>query len=167
LLQRIDQWVRHLLPLSLTLVLVLISAMPMRLPGFAAVAPLLPLIGIYYWAIHRPDLLPASMAFLIGVFNDIIAGLPLGVTPLIYLLVQGMASSQRRFFLGKPFLVAWWGFGLVAAAALTLQWILCSMLFGRLVESRAVLVELLMTVSSYPLLSWLFARTQLALLRRT
>jgi hypothetical protein len=31
---------------------------------------------------------------------------------------------------------------------------------------RTVLFELAMTVSFYPLLSWLFARTQLTLLRR-
>ena len=165
LLQRMDLWVRHLLPFGLTLLLVLFQAMPMRLPGFAAVAPMLPLIGIYYWAIYRPDLLPPSVAFLLGVINDIIAGMPLGVTPLVYLLVQGMTASQRRFFLGKPFLVAWWGFGLVVTASLCLEWALASMIFGSMLEPNAVMFELIMTFSFYPLLSWFFARTQLALLR--
>ena len=166
LLQRLDLAIRHLLPFCLTFVLVLINAMPTRLPGFAAVTPQLPPIGIFYWAIHRPDLLPPWVAFALGLFNDIVAGTPIGVSPLVYLLIQGMAASQRRFFHGKSFLVAWWGFLLVGAGALFLQWLLISVIYGRLLEPRAVMFEFLMTVSFYPLLSWLFARTQLALLHR-
>lgn len=163
--QRLDQALRHLLPFCLTLLLVLIDAMPTRLPGFAMVAPLLPLIGVYYWSIHRPELLPPSSAFLLGLVNDIIGGTPLGVTALVFLVLQGLASSQRRFFLGKPFLVAWWGFTLVAIGSVTAQWVLVSLLFGRSVDFLAVLFELLMTLFCYPLFSWLFSRTQLALLR--
>lgn len=165
-LQRMDQWVRHLLPFGLTLLLVLVNALPTRLPGFAAVAPLLPLIGVYYWAIYRPDLLPPWVAFALGLINDIIAGTPLGVSSLVYLLVQGMTSSQRRFFHGKPFLIAWWGFGLVGAGALSLQWALVSMIVGHMLDPQAVVFEFLMSLSFYPLLSWFFARTQLSLLYR-
>lgn len=166
LIQRMDQWVRHLLPFSVTLLLVLVDAMPTRLPDFAAVAPLLPLISVYYWAIYRPELLPPSVAFGLGVINDVIMGTPMGVSSLVYLLVQGMTASQRRFFHGKTFLVAWWAFALVAVGAVGLQWALVSVIYGHLMEPQAVLFELLMTISVYPLVSWMFARAQLALLRR-
>ena len=165
LLQRINQMIRQLLPVSLVLILILVNALPSRLPGFAAVAPLLPLIGVYYWSIYRPDLMPPAVAFGLGLLNDVIAGLPLGVSSLIYLLVQGMTASQRRFFHGKPFRIAWWGFGLVSSGAFLLQWLLVSALLKHALEPRAVLFEFLMTLFFYPLLSWLFARTQLALLR--
>jgi len=165
LLQRINQMIRQLLPVSLVLILILVNALPSRLPGFAAVAPLLPLIGVYYWSIYRPDLMPPAMAFGLGLLNDVIAGLPLGVSSLIYLLVQGMTASQRRFFHGKPFRIAWWGFGLVSSGAFILQWLLVSALVKHALEPRAVVFEFLMTLFFYPLLSWLFARTQLALLR--
>lgn len=165
LLQRIDQWFRHLLPVGSIMLLILINAVPTRLPGFAAVVPLLPLIGVYYWSIYRPDLLPPAMAFVLGLLNDIIAGVPLGVSALVYLLVQGLTSSQRRFFHGKPFRIAWWGFGLVSAGAFALQWSLVSLLLGHALAARAVTFEFLMTLFFYPLLSWVFARIQLALLR--
>jgi rod shape-determining protein MreD len=157
--------IRQLLPVSLVLVLILVNALPSRLPGFAAVVPLLPLIGVYYWSIYRPDLMPPAVAFGLGLLNDVIAGLPLGVSSLIYLLVQGMTASQRRFFHGKPFRIAWWGFGLVSSGAFILQWLLVSALVKHALEPRAVVFEFLMTLFFYPLLSWLFARTQLALLR--
>jgi rod shape-determining protein MreD len=166
LFQRLDNGIRHLLPLGLTLVLVLVNVVPTRLPGFTVVAPLLPLMSIFYWSIHRPDLLPSSAAFGAGIVNDIMAGTPLGVSSLIYLLVRASTTSQRRFFLGKPFFLVWCGFGLYGACGLLLQWCLISMVFGRLLGVRPVLFELAMTVSFYPLLSWLFARAQLTLLRR-
>lgn len=165
-LQRLDQRLRHLLPLALTLFLVLLDATPTRLPGFAAVSPMLPLIGVYYWAVFRPDLVGPAAAFALGIVHDIVAGTPLGVTPLIYLLVQGLTASQRRFFLGKHFMLVWWGFAMIAGGAVTLQWGLVSLIFGKLVAPSAVGFELLMTVCFYPLISWLFARVQLALLQR-
>ena len=124
--QRVDQWVRQLLPAGAVLVFLLVQAIPWRLPEFAAVVPLLPLVGVYYWAVYRPELLPASVAFGLGLINDIIVGGPLGVSSLVFLMVQGMTASQRRFFHGKSFLVVWCGFGLVAAGAILLQWILVS-----------------------------------------
>ena len=164
-LQRLDQWLRQRLPFGLTLLLVMCSVMPTRLPGFATVVPMLPLISVYYWSIYRPDLLPAPLAFLIGIATDIVWGTPLGVTSLIFLVVQFLVSSQRRFFLTRPFLTAWWGFVLVGTVASLCQWLLISMMFGRVLDFHAGLFELLMTLSFYPLLSWLFARTQLTLLR--
>jgi rod shape-determining protein MreD len=160
-----DQGVRHLVPVGLTLFLILLDAVPMHLPEFAMVVPLLPLIGVYYWSIYRPDLMPPAMAFGLGLVNDAIAGTPLGVSPLIYLLAQGMTASQRRFFHGKPFRIAWWGFGLVGTGAFLLQWVLVSLLVGHSLELHSVMFEFLMTMCSYPVLSWFFARAQLALLR--
>ena len=164
-LQRMDLWVRHLLPLGLTLVLVLAGAMPTHLPGFAEVSPLLPLIGIYYWSIYRPELLPSSMVFTIGLLNDVLMGTPLGVSPLVYLLVQGTTASQRRFFLGKPFIVAWCCFALVTVASVLLEWALVSMWYDHVLPLPAVIFEMVLTSACYPLFSWLFGRAQSALLR--
>lgn len=164
--QRMDQWLGQVLPAGSTLLLILLNIMPTRLPGFAPVAPLLPLISVYYWAVYRPDLLPAPVAFGLGLFNDIISGTPIGVSSLVYLLLLGMTSSQRRIFSGRSFLVAWWGFMLMGTAGMALQWGLVSMVFGQALEPRSVLFELLMTLSFYPLVSWLFARTQMALMKR-
>ncbi|HIJ62312.1 MAG TPA: rod shape-determining protein MreD [Rhodospirillaceae bacterium] len=164
--KRMDLWVRQILPAGSTLLLILVNVMPTRLPGFAPVAPLLPLISVYYWAVYRPELLPPPVAFGLGLLTDIIAGTPLGVSPLVYLLLLGMTSSQRRIFSGRSFLVAWWGFILMGTACMVLQWGLVSLVFGQALEFRSVLFELLMTLSFYPLVSWLFARAQLALLKR-
>lgn len=162
---RMDTWVRHMVPISVTLFLLLLTAIPTHLPGFAGVAPVLPLMGVYYWAIYRPDLLPAWAAFLVGVLYDILAGTPLGVHALVLLLVQGVAAGQRRFFLGKSFMVAWWAFGLLAAGSAGLSWILVAILSGQILDPRPVLFQYMLTLGLFPLLTWVLARTQMAFLK--
>lgn len=162
---RMDTWVRHLVPFGVTLVLLLLTAIPTHVPGYSGIAPMLPLMGVYYWAIYRPDLLPAWLAFLVGLLTDILAGTPVGVNALVLLLVQGTAASQRKFFLGKSFAVTWWAFGLLTAGAIALAWMLVSFIKGRPLDSAPVLFEYLMTMALFPLLTWALAKTQLAFLK--
>ncbi|HSV28475.1 MAG TPA: rod shape-determining protein MreD [Candidatus Omnitrophota bacterium] len=162
---RMDTWVRHLVPIGVTLAMVLLTAVPTRLPGFSTVAPMLPLMGVYYWAIYRPDLLPAWAAFLVGLLYDVIAGTPLGVNALVLLLVQGTSASQRKFFLGKSFMVAWWAFGLLAAGAIGLAWLLVSILRGVAIDPSPLMIEYLMMMGLFPVMTWMLARTQMAFLK--
>lgn len=162
---KMDLWVRHLVPFLATLFLLLLTAIPFHLTAFAGIVPMLPLMGVYYWAIYRPDLLPAWLAFLIGLLYDVVGGTPLGVNALVMLLVQGIAASQRRFFLGKSFTVTWWAFALLTGGAIGLDWLLVSALVGRAIDPGAVIFEYLITLSCFPILTWTLARTQMAFLK--
>ena len=148
----------------MTLLLLLLNAVPMRLPAYASVAPMLPLMGVYYWAIYRPDLLPPWAAFLLGLLDDILGGTPLGVNALVLLLVQGVAASQRRFFLPKSFVVAWLAFAVLTAGAVALSWLLVAAL-NRPLDPAPTLFRYLMTLGVFPLLTWALARAQMAFLK--
>ena len=76
---RMDLLARQLTPSMFTLDLVFVNVIPLHIPEFSRVAPLLPLMAIYHWAIFRPRLLPAYAVFLIGLFQDILTGTPIGV----------------------------------------------------------------------------------------
>lgn len=162
---KMDTWVRHLVPFGVTLFLLLLTAIPTHLPEFSGISPMLPLMGVYYWAIYRPDLLPAWLAFIIGLLYDIVGGTPLGVNALVMLMVQGTAASQRKFFLGKSFAVTWWAFGLLTAGAISLAWLLVSFLLGRAMDPSPVFFEYLMTLCCFPILTWILSRTQMAFLK--
>lgn len=150
-LQRLDAWARYMTPAALTLLLALISVLPVQIPGFAVVGPGLVLMAVYYWAIYRPEVLPFALVFLLGLFHDTLTGSPLGLSALIYMLAYGLVAGQRRFFLGKSFGVVWWGFMLVAAAAESLRWLLVSIYFGVPVSPTPGMFAYLMTVAFYPL----------------
>jgi rod shape-determining protein MreD len=157
--------VRQLVPASLVLLLVLLQAIPWHLPALAGIYPMLPMIGIYYWSVYRPDLLVPSVAFATGLVNDVVLGAPIGISSLTFLVIQGMTASQTRFFNGKSFLVIWSGFALLAAGAMLIQLILSSVIFGRTPMFYAMLVEYALTVCLYPPISWMFSRLQLFWLR--
>jgi rod shape-determining protein MreD len=162
----LDAWARKLLPFTITAFLVMLSVTPLHIPGLGTVAPALSLMAVYYWAIFRPDLLPAPAVFAIGLFQDILGGLPLGVTALVLLVVFEIVSSQRRFFLGKSFLVMWWGFMLIAAGATAAMWLLLSTLFATPLAPGPAVVQFLLTLALFPCLTWLFIRAQRAFLQR-
>ena len=115
---RVDRFARDLTPFALTFVLLVIGTIPFHIPGFAQVAPMLPLIGIYFWAVYRPDLMPAAAVFLIGIIHDFLSSLAgrRQCADLFY-LVLGAALAQRSFFSGKSFVIVWIGFIFVAAGA--------------------------------------------------
>ena len=99
--QRLDAFARNLTPVALTLVLVILNVVPTHIPGIARVLPVLPLISVFYWSIHRPHLVPAPAVFLIGLFQDGLTGAPMGLHALIFLAVQGVVLFQHKFFMGK------------------------------------------------------------------
>ncbi|MEA2781419.1 MAG: rod shape-determining protein MreD [Rhodospirillaceae bacterium] len=165
LLHRIDLWARNLAPFALTLLMLILGTTPLHIPYFQPLGQGLVMISVYYWAVHRPGLLPAPAVFIIGVIEDLMEAYPLGVGTVVLLLVYGLASSQRRLFQGQPFLVVWWGFMMIAAGAMSLGWILTSMLAGAAIEPKPVIFAYLMTLALYPVVADLFARAQRAFLR--
>ncbi len=165
-LHRIEKGLRGLAPFALTLALVFAVMLPLPIPGFAQIMPAVSLIAVYHWSIYRPDLLPLSATFAVGLIQDALTGAPLGLTSFVLLLLRTVVVSQRRFFHGKTFMVEWWGFMLVAPGAMFVSWALASLYFGALVNPRAAGVQLLLTIAFYPGLTWLFGRVQHSLLKR-
>jgi len=162
---RVDRFARDLTPFALTFLLLVVGAIPFHIPGFAQVAPMLSMIGVYFWAVYRPDLMPAVAVFLIGIVHDFLSGLPVGVSALIFLVVLGAALAQRSFFFGKSFVIVWIGFIFVAAGALALEWLLLSIISGELIQVRSALYQFGLTVAVFPVLSWMFTRWQQAFLQ--
>lgn len=161
---RMDLAARRLTPFGLTIFLVLLSVMPLQVPGLARVMPLLPLMSIYLLAVHHPNLMPAYAVFLIGLLQDILSGAPMGVYVLTYLVVYATVVRQRRFLAGKSFAVIWVGFTMVAAYGVAIVWALVSAYNSVLVKPDAMIYQYLVSLGVFPLLAWLFLRWQRAFL---
>ena len=162
--QRLDVLARRLTPFGLTLLLVMLNVVPTHVPGFARVIPMLALMAVYHWTIYRPELMPAVAVFAVGVLQDLLGGTPVGVYALVFLSVYGVLLSQRRFFVGKSFLITWLGFAVVAAAAAAQAWALVSAFHVTLVDPRPLIFQYLLTLGAFPLLAWLFLSWQQAFL---
>ena len=131
---RLDIIARSITPFGLTILLVLINVLPLQVPGLSRVMPLFPLMSIYLWAIHQPELMPSYAVFLVGFLQDTLIGTPIGLHILTYLIVYGTVVWQRRFLAGKPFAVIWVGFSLVAAGATAANWFLISLFYLTIIQ---------------------------------
>ncbi|MDX1575575.1 MAG: rod shape-determining protein MreD, partial [Kiloniellales bacterium] len=63
---RLDLIARKILPFFVTLLLIMVAMVPLRVPLLSPVIPALPLIAVYYWSVHKPNLMPVWAIFLIG-----------------------------------------------------------------------------------------------------
>lgn len=152
----LDLAVRNLTPSLLTLFLVILGQLPFALPGQAAVTPYFVLMAVYYWGLHRPDLLPVVAVFTIGLLQDALEGEPFGVNAFVLVAVYWFVVTQQRFFRGKHFLTVWWGFALVALMGALARWGLVSILRGTAIAPWALAFEFLLTVALYPVLTLAF-----------
>lgn len=162
---RLDGTARNLSPFAFTFGLVVMAIIPYRVPGLSAIVPTLGMIAVYFWVVHRPDLMPAWAVFVIGLTQDLIGGGNLGVGTLVLLLVWLVVVSQRRAYSSGSFMLIWALFVLVAGAAQTLTWVLNSLLAGTLIDGRPPLFQYVTTVAIYPCLAWLFVQAQRSFVR--
>jgi rod shape-determining protein MreD len=140
--------------------LVLVSLMPLRIPGYASVTPAFALMGVFHWTVYRPALLPPLLLFIVGVGFDLVTGGPLGLTAMVFLVTRAVVFRQRQFFVGRQFAFVWFGFTLSAAAAVALVWIVGSLFSGVFLDLRPVLLQWVLTVAFYPAVSWCLQRLQ-------
>src|SRR5881396_112738 len=116
-LPRVDNSAARLLPILTTILAALVTILPLRAPGYAALTPAFTLMAVYHWTIYRPDLLPPLALFLIGVIQDLLAGAPAGVTALLLLLVRAIVLRRRRYFMNRPFPFLWAGFAVLTGGS--------------------------------------------------
>jgi rod shape-determining protein MreD len=151
-----------LLPAASTAFAMLLSIQPVHLAGYSALAPAFTLMAVYHWTVYRPDLLPPLLLFTIGAIQDLLCGGTPGVTALLLLLTRPILLGARRHFVGRPFPFVWAGFTLLTGGAMLFSWALQSLLTGQLIEFRSVVFRGVLTVSIFPIASFLLGRSQRA-----
>jgi len=161
---QVDSPVSRLLPVATTAAAAILSIQPVHISAYAALAPAFMLMAVYHWAIYRPDLLPASAVFLIGIGHDLLAGGSLGVTAVVLLLARAVVVRYRRWFPDRAFPFVWGGFTLLTASGMLVLWVLHSLLGAGTVEFRSSIFRAVLTISLFPFASFLLGRTQRALM---
>lgn len=160
--QRLDNGARLALPFVTTLLCTFFSVVAWPLPHLGAIAPPLGLIALYYWAIHRPDLFRPSMAFVIGLLNDVINSLPLGLSALLFVAAHQLVLHQRRFFTGHSFFMMWFGFILMILTVMIAEWFGICLIHWQATPLLPVITQVILAIVIFPLPCWL-----LILLQRT
>ena len=65
--------------------------------GLQYFMPLISLILIYFWVLFLPEIYPLWFLFVIGIIEDSLTGIPLGISSFSNILFRFMIISQKRF----------------------------------------------------------------------
>lgn len=157
--QRLEAGLRKAAPVAIALPLTVLSAMPPALAAPGPVMPFLPALAVFHWGVWRPDLMPPSAVFAIGLIHDGLTGAPLGLSALALLALRA-AAGRRRFFAGRALPAVWLGFALVAAAVAAFSWLAVSLYHLQPAPPAPAAARWGLTVACYPFAAWAFAALQ-------
>ncbi len=118
--QPLQPWRWIGVPALLSLAATLVFAAPLRLFGLSAPEPVFPIALAFAWAVVRPSLLGPLVLLLLGLFQDLFWGGPMGMWAISFLLAYGVALLGRSLMVGQEIevIVVWYvGAVLVAIGA--------------------------------------------------
>ena len=132
-----------------------VANIPVSLFGGFVPPPLLALMPVYFWCLVRPDLMPPSAAFFIGLAEDLLSGGPPGVWALSFLFCYAIVDRQRDTFAGLAGYGAILGFAAVTLVASCVAYATVSLLDARLVPTETLMLEIGVSVIFYVPALWL------------
>ena len=154
--QRFELFLWKLTPLLITLLLFIIYITPKHLWGIGYIMPPLPLIAIFYWGRFGTSEMPYWFVFAIGLLMDAMTGTHLGLSPILYLLFIAILHAQSKYIHKEGFVIIWGYFMLLLAGISFLQWLIISSLSNQFYAMIPAFIQLLATISIYPLFHHLF-----------
>ena len=115
-----------------------------------------PFILIYYWSLKRSGSVGYGLIFLSGLINDVVIGLPIGLSALSYLLICGFSAYLRNITLRPSLIKDWFFFGLAILVVNSISYVIVSLFFGYEINYPSVLVNILFTFLFYVIFSSIF-----------
>lgn len=146
-------------PHTLLLMLYCAELAPVGFPGGNTLKPFFFIMGLYYWAVFRPTLIPPFYLFLLGVGMDFLTLMPAGSHAAIYLLIYWFVRMQRRYLMGQPFSIIYSGFILAAIVYAFLIWGVSALYYMQLISPWPLLIYLLFSVLLFPFMIFVFVLT--------
>lgn len=147
-------------PFLTILMLIILMVLPYNIALISDIMPFLTLIAVYYWSVFKPEFLPIWVVFVLGALQDILMGSPLGLMPLLLIIVQQFIFFQGRQFLERDFIFNWVVFVMLVFGFGIASWAITSLYFRALLDYWDVLGQILMTIAFYPVITWLLGFTR-------
>ena len=115
-----------------------------------------PFILIYYWSLKRSGSLGYGLIFLSGLLNDVVVGMPIGLSVLSYLLICGFSAYLRNITLRPSLIKDWFFFGFAILVVNSIAYVIMSLFFDININYPNILVNILFTFLFYIIFSNIF-----------
>ena len=113
-------------------------------------------ILIFFWTLRNPDQLGYFAIFLAGIINDVVIGIPIGISSFCYLLICTITSYIRQITLSPKFINDWLSFIVAVLLINSIQVIILDLIFLYQVDYMSYLINSGFTFLFYPLFFILF-----------
>lgn len=158
--ENITSLFQRILPLATSVLLLMISYIPLDFSLFNNIRPVIGIICVYFWVIHRPDLFNLWSVYFLGLLDDIISASPFGSNILALLVLYVLINNSSRFINAKPFIVTWYWFALLSLLTMLARWLVVSVYYSQFLPLTILSFSYLVTAAAYPLVSLLLAYIQ-------
>ena len=113
-------------------------------------------ILVFFWTLRNPDQLGYFAIFLAGIINDVVIGIPIGISSFCYLLICTITSYIRQITLSPKFINDWLSFIIAVLLINSIQVIILDLIFLYQVDYTSYLINSGFTFLFYPLFFILF-----------
>ena len=151
---------RHGLPMATAILATFVDVLPLPDAGPGAIAPHLTLAVVFFWCVHRPELLPPGAIFVTGLIGDVVAALPPGMNAFSLLIVPLLLRRAPRAAMARASSVVWAAFAVTAVTVGLIRWLLGTSFWESPLPFQPFMFETAFTVAIFPLVSWLLSRLQ-------
>lgn len=110
------------------------------------------LIGIYFWTVYRPTLLPYPVIFATGLLLDLLSGGLVGLNAFCFMVVAMIVRGQRRFLLGQSWSVIWAGFCVAVTLVMGVQYTVYTLDALSVLPLKPLAFNLVISYLLYPLI---------------
>jgi rod shape-determining protein MreD len=113
-------------------------------------------ILIFYWTLRNPNRLGYTSIFLAGLINDVVIGIPLGISSFCYLIICSVTAYIRNITLSPNFINDWLSFLFTILLVNSIQVIILDLIFLLDVDYLSYLINSGFTFIFYPLFFFIF-----------
>ena len=115
-----------------------------------------PFILIFYWSLKQSETLGYGLVFIAGLFNDVVAGFPIGVSSFAYLLICGFSAYLKNITLRPSIIKDWIFFAITILVVNSLMYSILVLFFSLHLDYNDLLVNLLFTFLLYVIFANIF-----------
>ena len=113
-------------------------------------------ILIFYWTLRNPNYLGYIPIFLAGIINDVIIGIPIGISSFCYLLICSVTAYIRNITLSANFINDWVSILFTVLLINSIQILILDFVFNYNLDYLSFLVNSGFTFLLYPLFYIIF-----------
>jgi len=114
-------------------------------------------ILIFYYSVKKSKGLGYGLIFIAGLFNDVVVGIPIGISSLCYLILCGAAAYLRNITL-RPSLMKDWIFFIISLFIVnSISFLILTLIFNYEIIFLDQIINIIFTFLFFPFFSYIFS----------